>query len=191
MPTAHLCGPSRGPPTSLFSSRGPPKATARVSDDFRPSRAATPEQAHDQGHQEQHGKYEEEDLRDLGRAGGNAAEPEQGRDQRDDEKYKRIVKHVRPFDLSRCRPREALDSRLHVAIVPQRAATRYRQASFSAVGVPRRRLSEVLTAASSSLLRRCPAAAGRTLSHWVAFSAYACNGSSPIAARAAVCDDDT
>jgi hypothetical protein len=52
------------------------------------------EQAGDQRHDEQNKENEKENLGDFSGAGSNTTESKHGGNQRDDEKYQRIVEHL-------------------------------------------------------------------------------------------------
>src|SRR5271169_4108330 len=56
-----------------------------------------PEQAHHEGYNKQHQKNEKQHFSDFDRTGGDAPEPEQRRDQRDDEEHDSVMQHDRPF----------------------------------------------------------------------------------------------
>src|SRR5690242_40471 len=161
--------------------------------------AAPAEQAHDQGHQEQHGEDEEQDLGDLGRTGGNAAETEERRDQRDDEKYERVVKHVvAPFDPRSLYelqedPQPWSGAGLAGRSCGIRVGPRYRHASFSAVGA-----SDVpvgchnLRDGDRDAKKASPWGAKPRLGHRPTLerhAAYARNRPFPIAVGGALCHD--
>src|ERR1051325_362817 len=52
-------------------------------------------EVHDETYQEEHEEQDEENLGDTGKCHSGSAETEQRRDDRDNQKYQRIIKHLR------------------------------------------------------------------------------------------------